>query len=236
MTLLRRDIHKDIATLTKESIATYREGILKDINLKVRINLNNTTYITEVSEWKDDTLILVAPLDQLDWVILPRNTNLEIALMTKAALFTTIVQIMTPLKKEGTVYYPCQVIRPLVRRQQRQSFRLDITIDTSFQLLPEGAETIPLNIPHYKGTILNISLGGLCFVSDVKLSQGTLVYMTFEFLDTALSLMGEILFEGERTSTGTYSHRVKFVGLSNTDETTLGRLIMAKQRLLRKNL
>lgn len=235
MTLLKRDIRKDVTTLTKESIATYRENILKDINLKVRIELNNNTYITEVSEWKDDTLILVAPLEQLDWVDLPRHTNLEIALMTKTALFTTLVQIITSLKKEGTVYYSCQIIRPLIRRQQRQAFRLDITIDASFQLLPDVTETLPLNVPHYKGTILNISLGGLCLVSDVKLPQGALIYMTFEFLGTSLSLMGEILFEGERTSTGTYSYRVKFVGLSNSDETTLSGLIMTKQRLLRKN-
>lgn len=234
--MLGRGSTKDIAVLTHDSIIAYRENLLKDINLKVRIAVDDKTYITKLSEWEDDQITLAAPLEQLDWVILPVSRPLEIAFMTKTALYTTQVQVLTPLKKNGSVYYSCKILKPLIRKQQRQFFRLDTMLEATYQLLPEDVISMPINSPHYKGTIVNISVGGVCLVIDECLKADTLIYMSFDFLETKLSLVGKVLFDGERTPSETYSHRLKFVNLSNGDENTLNRLIMTKQRLMRKTL
>ena len=177
--MLKRGTTKDVAVLTHDSIIAYRESLLKDINLKIRIAVDDKTYVTKLSEWENDTLI---------------------------------------------------------RKQQRQFFRLDTSLDATYQLLLEDMTTPPVNSPHYKGTIVNISVGGVCLVIDACLKANTLLYVSFDFLETRLSLVGRVLFDGERTLSGAYSHRVKFVNLSSSDENTLNRLIMTKQRLMRKGL
>ena len=234
--MLKRGTTKDVAVLTHDSIIAYRESLLKDINLKIRIAVDDKTYVTKLSEWENDTITLAAPLEQLDWVILSTARPLEITFMTKSALYTTQVQVLAPLKKDGTVYYSCKILKPLIRKQQRQFFRLDTSLDATYQLLLEDMTTPPVNSPHYKGTIVNISVGGVCLVIDACLKANTLLYVSFDFLETRLSLVGRVLFDGERTLSGAYSHRVKFVNLSSSDENTLNRLIMTKQRLMRKGL
>ncbi len=235
MTLLKRGTTKNIAVLTHDSIMAYREILLKDINLNVRITLDDKTYLTKVSEWDNDIILILAPLEQLDWVILPTSRYLETNFISKTALYSTQLQILTSIKQENNLYYSCKIVKPLIRKQQRQFFRLDATIDATYIFSPTDI-TIPLpaNSPQYKGTIVNISVGGVCLVCTHRLEPDTLVYLTFTFLETTLSLIGQNLLEGERTRTGAYSHRIKFKHLCPQDENILHRLIMTKQRLMRK--
>ena len=231
MTLLKCDSQTD----THKSLATYKESIMSDINFKVRIHHNETLYTTHITSWEDDLITLAAPLSKLDWVLLPLQGHFKIDLITKTALYTTWVQIIKSLKPElGTLNYVCQITKPIIRKQQRQTFRLETLLDSHFEILNDDFEPINPSVTKSKGTILNISLGGLCFTSDTILAAGTPVVFHFHFLDEDFSLIGKILLDGMPTSSGSFSYRVQFINLSRADDAKLSRMIMAKQRLLRQ--
>lgn len=222
------DIHK--------SLATYKETIMSDISFKVRLHQDETFYTTQIISWENEFLTLAAPLFKLDLVLLPIHGHFQIDLMTKTALYTTYIQIVKILKPEpGQLHYVCKITKPLVRKQQRQTFRLQTVIDSTFETLDEQEDAIDSSVARCKGTILNISLGGLCFTSDTILSAGTLVTFHFNILEESFSLIGKILLDGIPTASDTFSYRVQFMNLSRAEDDKLSRMIMAKQRLLRQN-
>ena len=44
--------------MTLTSIRTYKEKLMADINLRLQISYNNTTYTTHLVEWINSTIIL----------------------------------------------------------------------------------------------------------------------------------------------------------------------------------
>lgn len=222
--------------LIYDSVKAYQGSLLSNMNLKMRLNFSQKTYATKLIDWVRDELVFDAPLDQLDWVLLNKGTRVTITFITKLAIFTAEVEIVSSHKKNGAISYTSKLLTPLIREQQRDSFRLDVLLDLTYQLLPEeDKEYILSALPHYKGTILNLSMGGMCMISSKRLPKGSHLKLKFELVNTELLLTGEVLYIGEKNATGSYTHRIKFIYLELQDENILNRLIFEKQRQLIKH-
>lgn len=222
-----------------ESINQYRKGLMDDMNLTLRLTQNNHTHNTKPVEWVDNLLIFEAPMNGLDYVIYPKNTRIQLVFVSKIALFITHIVITKSYRNNNCLYYVGEIIDPIVKRQQRESFRLDLTMDVLYQLLPNADElenTDISEIPFKNATCINISMGGICINCNEQLHSHDLVSLSFTLVETPMTIMGEVLFIGERTETGTYTHRIKFVDMPITDANLLNRLIFEKQRLQLKHL
>ena len=223
--------HKTVRDQIMKSIRAYQTSLLEDINTTLRITYNDETYLTKVTDWIDNRITFAAPLKQLDWIIFPKFIELPLVFVSKSACD---IQINASYQKKQNLYYTAKIITPIERKQQREHFRLDVLMDIDFQIIPEGIispehiETLPTQ----KGLSVNISTGGICMTSEVQLLKNQYIYMHFNFLDTPLHLMGKVLFLGEKTNSGTFVHRIQFIGTSPSDTDILNQLIFKKQRLL----
>lgn len=222
-----------------DSIAQYRKGLMEDMNLILRLTANDQTYTTKLVEWVEDILIFEAPMRQLDYVIYPQKAKLQLIFVSKSALFSSHILLTKSYRKNNSLYYVAEIITPIVKKQQRESFRLDISMDVMYQLLPSDDFDESLlfeDLPVKKATCINISLGGICINCDEQLHSHDHLSLTFTLVDTPLTLTGEVLFAGVRTEVGTYTHRIKFYGLSNSETNLLNRLIFEKQRMQLKHI
>lgn len=222
-----------------DSIAQYRKGLMEDMNLTLRLTSNDQTHTTKLVEWVEDILIFEAPMSQLDYIIYPKNANLQLIFVSKSALFSSDLLITKSYRKNTSLYYVAKIISPIVKKQQRESFRLDVVMDVVYQLLPTDDFDESLlfeDLPPKKATCINISIGGMCINCDDQLHSGDHLTLSFKLVDTPLTLTGEILFTGTRTEVGTYTHRIKFYGLSNSESNLLNRLIFEKQRMQLKHI
>ena len=222
-----------------DSIAQYRKGLMEDMNLTLRLTSNDQTHTTKLVEWVEDILIFEAPMSQLDYIIYPKNANLQLIFVSKSALFSSDLLITKSYRKNTSLYYVAKIISPIVKKQQRESFRLDIVMDVMYQLLPSDDFDESLLFEDFetkKATCINISLGGICINCDEQLHSHDHLSLTFTLVDTPLTLTGEVLFTGVRTEVGTYTHRIKFYGLSNSETNLLNRLIFEKQRMQLKHI
>lgn len=216
-----------------KTVKEYKDSLLSDINLSLRVTYDKNTYITKIVDWQEDIITFFAPMDKTDWVILPHAVTLDLCFISKKALYMTTIQILGKYTSKQKLYYNAVISSPLEKKQQRQYFRLDVLMNVNYKVLPEDISSVDLNtLEFHRGTTVNISVGGLCLVSDQKMNRGDKLYMEFKFLDTDFQLMGELLNIGEQNNVGTYNHRVQFISLSRREENLLSTLIFKKQRLL----
>lgn len=212
------------------SIALYRKPLMEDINLTLRLTYNNTTYLTKPTDWTENDIVFEAPMTGLDYVILPQDTIISVILVSRFALFETKFHVVNKYRKNSTLYYIAKIISPLVKRQQRADFRLEVILDTHYQLFFNHPNSTT-DIAKGNGTCLNISVGGMCLNCTHQFHTKDLLKLDFNLLETPLSIIGEVLYLGEQTDSGSYTHRIRFIDVDNPKSNLLRQLIFKKQSL-----
>lgn len=217
-----------------KSVHQYRENILKDINLVVRlINTDEKVYTTTLNKWEDDEIIFEAPIEQCDWVIFALPIVLEACFVTNQSIYMTKIEVSKRHQVEGKLRYKGHILQPITKKQQRAHFRLATLCTLQYRIIPEGAEEndLLLDAPFYKGTTVNLSVGGLCMVSDRQLEYNQQLDIQFHFLEHTFDVNGIVLDAGERNPNGTYTHRIRFGDMDARKTNLLSKLIFEKQRL-----
>lgn len=218
-----------------DSIQTYKKTLMDDMNLSIRLTYNNETYITHPIEWVDSIIIFEAPMKGVDDVILPRNLALNVILVSKGGLFHTTFTISKNYRKDNMLFYVAEITAPIIKKQQREAFRLDVLLDVQYEVIASENENTVVPTSG-KATCLNISLGGMCLSTTEQLHSKDHLNLAFSLMDTPLYLTGEVLYLGEQTEQGTYMHRIRFIGTDTADTNKLNRLIFEKQRALLKHI
>jgi c-di-GMP-binding flagellar brake protein YcgR len=227
------DTYKNDLPSIQESIKLYQNTILNDINLTLRIIVKDKTCITKLVDWPGDKFIFAAPLDKLDWVLFERDKIVKISFVTKNAIFSATIKILNRYRKKEVLFYSAALLSPLIKEQQREFFRLDALLELTYKLLPNDTEDYNMeDLEIVKATSVNISIGGLCLVSSKQLHKGEKLNISFNFLNTSVEILGEVLFQGEKNPAGNYSHRVRFLNHDNSVQNMLSKLIFEKQRSL----
>ena len=219
-----------------ESVKMYQKTLMDDMNLTLRLSYLNNTYVTKPIEWVERLLIFEAPISKLDWVIYPQDATIEMIFVSKLALFHSTLRIVKSYRKGNSLFYVGEITSTITKKQQREHFRLDVTFNTNYQLLPEDeTESIEYSeLPSEKGVCVNISTGGMCLNTNLQLKTNQHVMLMFDFVNTEFVLKGKVLGLGEMNGVGYYSHRVQFQDLDVADTNLLTRLIFEKQRAMIK--
>lgn len=226
------DRKKRLAVL--KSIEQYKNNIIKDINLVLRIvDEQKKMYKTTLNQWENDELTFEAPIYQCDWVIFNLPTVLELCFITNQSIYMTHIELRQRKQLEGKLIYSGKITEPLVKKQQRAHFRLATLCPINYRIVPdiEATLTIP-NTPFSKGTTVNISVGGLCMVSDEPFKPKQTMQLQFHFLEHDFDMRGVVLEQSQRNPNGTFTHRIRFVDIDSRKENLLSKLIFEKQRLL----
>lgn len=228
--------NKNQSAAIEESVKMYQKNLMDDMNLTLRLSYLHNTHVTKPIEWVERLLIFEAPISKLDWVIYPQDAIIDMVFVSKLALFHSQIRIVRSYRKGNSLFYVGEVVSPIVKKQQREYFRLDVTFDVKFQLLPteENEEIDFLELPYEKGICVNISTGGMCLNTNLQLKSSQNIMLEFYFVNMEFNLKGKILGLGEMNSVGYYSHRVQFQNLDIADTNLLTRLIFEKQRSLLK--
>ncbi len=217
----------------EKSIERYKEALLKDINLKINLTINETTYTTKIAQWLDNKMIIEAPLEKLNWVLIEDDTKLNMILISKVGMYGAAIRVRRHYRRNEILYYSIEIVSPLVKKQQRKFFRLDVLIPINYRILIDLAEKdkkILDSLPRKEATTVNISSGGMCLVCKEQLHKGNRLLLDFDFMDNSFELIGEVLFLGDRTASMNFSHRIRFVKMDRPTENLLTKLIFEKQR------
>lgn len=207
----------------------------------------------------DGKLKLSMPIEGGKVLLLPIGGNFEMFFYTEKGIFRCIGKI-SDRYKEGNIYLlVVEILTHLEKFQRREYFRLLCTLDTCYYKLSESKKDMeskrkivayqsdePIledesgeKIKCSKGTIVDISGGGVRIVSEERLEKATYIrfkynikrnYTIFEF-----DLVGLVLSsEGIMNKIGQYEHRIKYHNIKREDREAIVKYIFDEERKIRK--
>lgn len=196
----------------------------------------------------DDTLELFMPMEQSKLILLPVDAEYEVFLYTDNGLYECTVRI-TDRYKSNNIYLLLVEIETNLRKYQRRDFyRYNCALDMETRGLTKeevfafenGLDyQVPPGIPMAKSVIVDISGGGLRFVTKQEYEKGSLVECKYElFIHGGVKvyeLICRVLSSKEiPNKRGEYEHRVQFVNLDNDEREEIIQYIFEEERKNRR--
>lgn len=204
------------------------------------------TMVTDVSE--NNILEIAMPMEKTKLVLLPVDGEYHVCFFTGAGMYTGTVKIVDRQKRESTYVLVAELISELTKSQRREYYRLNCIIEMAAKKISENeVHAIGKNLGHLisqedfcKGVIVDISGGGLRFVSKKCFETGTNLYLKFALPigdeERELELAAKVVTSGPvGKQKDEYENRVKFLYLENTMREEIIKYIFDVERKNRKN-
>ena len=196
----------------------------------------------------EDTIELVMPMEQTKLILLPVDGEYEIFFYTDNGLYESTIRI-TDRYKSNNVYILLVELQTNLRKYQRRDFyRYSCALDMDTRgLMEEEIEAakqhknylIP-GLPLKRSIIVDISGGGLRFVSSYKYEKDSVIYCKYHLLIKGTvkdyEIACKILDVKELESRpGEYEHRVQYMNLDNDEREEIIQFIFEEERRNRRN-
>jgi c-di-GMP-binding flagellar brake protein YcgR len=194
----------------------------------------------------EDRLEKLMPMDQTKLVLLPVNGEYDIHFFTSKGLFQCFGKVTNRYKNGNLYLLEIELISNLQKYQRREYYRYSCMLPISFRILTDN-ERIAVEskryilfdeLPMNKSEIVDISGGGLRFLSKKAVETGDLIYAQYglsdgkEFKHVA-RVLGVKKLEGGQND-GQFELRCQFVNILNGEREQIIRYIFEEERKKRK--
>ncbi len=204
------------------------------------------TYVSQLYDIDDDSDILkiAMPIKDGRLVPLPVGARYEAFFTTKTGFYNCDVKIVDRFKFNNLFVMAVEILTDLQRYQRRQFYRLDITkdflvYDISDEVyetyVSEGTQISVEGLESSRATTLDISGGGIRYVSKHKAEKGNkvLVEINLEVSQKIKKFMipGEILSSGHMNNRkDTFEQRIQFAKLSKEQQEDIIKFVFEEER------
>lgn len=198
--------------------------------------------------YEDGRIGIVMPTEQTKLVLISVGTRLEAYFLSQGGMYNADIRV-TERKKVGNTYILiAELLTKLKKYQRREYYRFSCIIEGKVRELTQAEEEELAKNPRMQleegemipGVIVDISGGGLRFISKKPFTQGKTVTLHFTLMingsEKELSPKAKII-----TSTvlenrqNDYENRVKFLYMSNAAREEIIKYIFDEERKNRKN-
>lgn len=207
-------------------------------------------YTSQVYDVLDDErLEIMMPMDGTKLILLPVDGEYQFCFYTRKGLYQCFIRVVERYKDNNVYILLCELTSPIGKYQRREYYRFACSLPIKTrELLDEEIEALKelkyhmwVGIPLTKGNIVDISGGGIRFVSPVKYTEGTQIAINFSLnmhgKEEAYELVGKILkSRSNEVRKGEYEHRVKFTLISNIQREEIIRYIFEEERKSRQRI
>lgn len=210
-------------------------------------------YLSKVSDIvSEERLEIIMPMEKTKLVLLPLDGEYEICFYAKAGIFECTARVIERYKTEGLYILLFELTSNLRKNQRREFYRFNCVLDIRSRKLTEEEASFGINkgmrtqeeielleSSLQKGVVVDISGGGLRFVSADNYEPEDMIYMTFSLpikgIEKNYELVGKVLYENElENRKGQFEHRVQYAYIHNKDREEIIRYIFEEERKNRK--
>lgn len=206
-------------------------------------------YKSTVYDVLDDGRIeIVMPMEQTKLVLLPVDGEYEVCFFSHGGMYRANVRIVDRQKIDNTYILVTEMITNLHKFQRREYYRFNCIIETQAkELSRQETDAFGKNLGYLiseadmvRGVIVDISGGGLRFVSRRHFEEGSTVYLKYslpiEEKDKDFMVAARVISSVEIPNrSDEYQNRVKFLYLDNTTREEIIKYIFNEERKNRKN-
>jgi len=163
-----------------ETIGTFKRG---------REEKEKEYYITKIFDIPDeeDVIELVMPMEGTKLIVLEPGSRYNLFLFGKKGIYSCEAEVRDRRNEGSIAIAEFSLTTELAKVQRREFYRFNCVVGMTARELPEAEEAAyiekkilnPLADPEEKCVILDISGGGMRFVSAAKFAKGSLVHARF---------------------------------------------------------
>lgn len=196
----------------------------------------------------EDTMEILMPMEQQQLVLLPVDREFVLRFYGETGLYQCTAMV-TDRYKSGNVYILLmELTSNLQKFQRREYYRFscvvemntrNLTEEESERLEKEGKTEFDENVMLHRAVIVDISGGGIRFVSRQRFMPGSQIVCRFGLVvggnHKQFEVMGRVL--ASRTlenRSSTYEHRVQFVNIHKNVREDIIKYVFEEERKSRK--
>lgn len=208
------------------------------------------TYYSLVSEIMDeDRIKITMPIEKGRVVPLPVNTRYNACFYTAKGLYQGRVIVVDRYKEQNIYMLVIELISDLVKFQRRQFYRLGCTMDIVYKKIEKedeaeyeneaGKNIIIDDTDYVEGTALDISGGGMRFVSGQRLAPEDNIFVVIEIqyqdMKREYGLNAKVVSsEALANRAGKFEHRIEYKNMNGKVRESLIKYIFDEERRQKK--
>ncbi|WP_162300651.1 flagellar brake protein [Anaerosacchariphilus polymeriproducens] len=222
--------------------------LLNDKEHGEKLGDSTRIFKSQIQDITEDDIKMALPIEQGKIILLPVRLRYEFYFYTKSGLYRCEGEIQNRYRA-NKIYMASVVVKSkLIRYQRREFYRLPCLLDMNYKIIDKekaiifADSTIQYKSEYlssdeiFKGIVVDISGGGLRFISGDKIEAGA--YICF-MLQIELNSQTKNLYEiGEVISSDRmmpekerkYEHRIRFVYLNKKEQELIIRYVFETER------
>lgn len=195
----------------------------------------------------DDRLEIVMPMEQTKLVLLPVDGEYDVCFFTKGGMYQCFIRIIERYKNENTYVLVAELTSNLRRYQRREYYRFSCILEMKTRMLKEEeVDSIEKNltslvpsVPILRAVIVDISGGGLRFISKEKYASGVKIMCNYNLevdgIQQEFTLVGKVLSCSQIPNRpGEFEHRVEYININSIEREEIIKYIFDQERKNRK--
>ena len=196
----------------------------------------------------EDRMEIVMPTEKTKLILLPIDSEYSVVFYTEHGLYQCMVRIADRYKTNNMYILVVDLISNLRKYQRRDFYRFSCTLQICARNLEEEElqaienkqpYELHTGLPMMQGVIVDISGGGLRFVSKHKFEAKTLLCCEFDLVTGSMvkkyELIGKLLsVRTVENRKNMYEHRVQFYNIRESIREEIIKYIFEEERKNRK--
>ncbi len=206
------------------------------------------TYTTKVYDIvSEDRMELFMPMEQTKLILLPVEAEYELFFYTENGLYECVARIIDRYKSNNVYLVAVELETNLRKYQRREYYRYSCALEMDTRDLVEQEikavekhkDYFVPGLPLKHSVIVDISGGGLRFISSYKYEKDSLIYCRYQLFvhggEKTYEIVCKLLDVKEiEHRPGEYEHRVVYQNLSNQEREEIIQFIFEEERKSRK--
>ena len=196
----------------------------------------------------EDTLEITMPMEQTKLILLPVDGEYDLVFYGETGLYQCFARIIDRYKSNNVYILVVELISNLRKFQRREYYRFSCALEMCARTLQEeeiqavekkDPYVLTPGLPLKRSVIVDISGGGLRFMSSQRYEPDSFLYCTYNLLKGGelkkYEVIGKVLSVRELDGKpGTFEHRVQYYNLDVDTREEIIKFIFEEERKNRK--
>ena len=232
---------KDITPGTKVELRSMGKGFMDNDSRTRRIYLSKVMDVLP-----QDRLEILMPVEQGKLVLLPVDGEYSLCFYATKGLLQCYARIVERYKNGNIFLLVLELTSAVQKLQRREYYRFTCSLELRSRLLSrverEAIESrrhmILEELPMMKSVIVDISGGGLRFISDSAYNENDLILCSYNLTgahNREFSMVSTVLSVGTvKDRPGLFEHRIQYTYINESSREEIIHFIFEEERKLRK--
>lgn len=198
----------------------------------------------------EEKIDVMMPMEKGQLQLLPIDGTYNVVFYSDKGLFHCNGRVTDRYRSNNMYILTIDLTSPLSKLQRREYYRFSCAINLKLRNLTEDENysirdnpffSLDEEMPMEKGTIIDISGGGIRFISSVRFNDDSRVYVTYQLPQRGslkdYRIIGQVLKVRElENKPGSFEHRVKYTNIDEDDREDIIHYIFEEERKMMRRL